>query len=163
MWKGEEGEALPLTVKVMAFGTDLNKNKQTGSCLQLPNSFLQIRRVVNKVVKLVACSCSCLKGFLATGPGFLRNWPEKYLVASLAHPPTCLVAAWRWDRGRVVDGAGGGVEVPDALPGRTLPAGGGMGNVSVCTFPILLCRTRPRFMLKPLPETPLKSKCPSPG
>lgn len=56
-------------MKVKAFGTDLGKNKQG---LWLLNSFLQIRRVVNKVVKLVACSCSCLKGLLATRPGFVR-------------------------------------------------------------------------------------------
>lgn len=49
MCKGEdclEGKALPFTVKVKAFGTDLKKNKQTGSCLWLPNSFLQITGVV---------------------------------------------------------------------------------------------------------------------
>lgn len=83
-----------------------------------------------------------LKGFLATGPGFLRNWPEKHLVASLALVPTCLVSVWKWEHSGVVDGAGGSMEVLDTLPGRALPAGGGTGNVNICTFPILLHRTR---------------------
>lgn len=70
VWEGAllEGKALPLTVKVKAFGSNLKQNKQTGSCLWLPNSFLQLKRVVNKVVKPVARSCNCLKGFL----GFSR-------------------------------------------------------------------------------------------
>lgn len=102
-----------------------------------------------------------LKGFLATGPGFLRNWPEKHLVASLALVPTCLVSAWKWEHSGVVDGAGGSMEVLDALPGRALPAGGGTGNVNICTFPILLHRTGlclTSVIPKPLPKTPLKSQ-----
>ncbi|GAB0199929.1 cyclin-dependent kinase inhibitor 1 [Grus japonensis] len=46
-------------------------------------------------------------------------------------------------------------------PGRALPAGGGVGNINICTFPILLHHTRlclTSVMLKSLPKTPLKSQ-----
>lgn len=97
---GSGGKALPLAVKVKAFGTNLKKNKQTGSCLRLPNSLLQIRRVVSEVVKLVACSRSCLKGFLASEPAEVKKLARKtsccFTCPSTNLPHAC----------RVVDRAG---------------------------------------------------------
>lgn len=98
---GSGGKVLPLAVKVKAFGTDLKENKQTGSCLRLPNNLLQIRRVVSEVVKLVASSCSCLKGFLATEPAEVKKLARK-TSCCFTHPDANLPCACG-----VVDGAGG--------------------------------------------------------